>query len=155
MEGLAFWEMCPQVLFIGTADLYFIDFQLLADTNKILVQFREFIILIIPIRFPSNRRVSLLFSLFPFVSPKTVTREFIILIIPIRFPNNRRVSLLFSLFPFVSQETVTRELIILIIPIRFPKNSHVSLFFSFFWGLREQNPYEAEFILSFSCTFHI
>ena len=68
MEGLAFWEMCPQVLFIGTADRYFIDFQLLADTNKILVQFREFIILIIPIRFP-----------------KTVTRQFIILIIPIRF----------------------------------------------------------------------
>ena len=79
MEWLAFWEMCPQVLFIGTADLYFIDFQLLADTNKILVQFREFILLIIPIRFP-----------------KTVTRELIILIIPIRFSRDSHTWVYYS-----------------------------------------------------------
>ena len=65
MEGLAFWEMCPQVLFIGTADLCFIDFQLLADTNKILVQFREFIILIIPIRFPKNSHAWVYFLIIP------------------------------------------------------------------------------------------
>ena len=34
MEGAYFLIMCPQCLFIGTADTFFIDFRLLADTNS-------------------------------------------------------------------------------------------------------------------------
>ena len=41
-RGLTFLIMCPQCLFIGTEDTYFIDFLLLADTNNSKYESRMF-----------------------------------------------------------------------------------------------------------------
>jgi hypothetical protein len=44
-KGLTFLIMCPQCLFIGTADTYFIDFRLLVDTNNSKINaFAEFLV---------------------------------------------------------------------------------------------------------------